>query len=219
MRAWVGRSGVVVGLMVTFWGPLGAATIELKSGDGAIGARDPWNEFSVNGGASFDDAYIIAGDIAYSTIPGTHWISASSDGRGGPQFSSNYLFQAGFQLPDGFESPTFSIQIHSDNSAMVLLNGFVVGEQPFDVMGVAGNFQGAPEVFSTTNPAWFRTGQNTLTIRVYDGLTPMGLDYSAIITFVPEPSAAVGLIAAGALGLICAVRRRWGKDRGKTARE
>lgn len=187
-----------------------ATTIELKTGNGAVGTMDPLIDFSTNWGTTFQDAYIITADPAYQTIPGTQWISFSADGRGGTEFSSNFLFRAAFELPTGFSSPSLSIQVHADNSAVVYLNGHKIGEQPFDEMGLAENFWDPAETFQTNNPALFVSGQNILDIRVYDGLSPMGLDYLATVSFIPEPAPAVffGMGAVLATAIIGSATRR-----------
>lgn len=206
--------GLMLGLVGTASTCLQAGAIELKSGDGAIGTMDPLVDFSTNWGASFQDSYIIASHSEYQTIAGTHWISVSSDGATGPAFSSNILFRAVFDLPTGYSSPSFTISVHADNSARVFLNGVLIGEQEWDSMGLDQNFQGAPEVFSTSNGSLFLTGQNVLDIQLYNGLVPLGLDYLATVTFVPEPGDA--LILMPLLALIgCGCRRA--KRRGHSA--
>lgn len=187
-RAWAKRISLCACCLLAVAARLPATTIELKSGNGAVGTIDPLNDISTNWGATFQDAIIVAGDPAYDIIPGTQWISISSTGYGGPEFSSNVLFRATFQLPDGFSSPTFSIQVHADNSATVFLNGFKLGEHPFDEMGINESFQDPAEVFATSDPGLFSAGENVLEIRVYNASDPLGVDYIATVSFIPEPA-------------------------------
>lgn len=218
LHHWATRFGLLVCLAWTAPACLLSATIELKTGDGAIGTFDPLVDFSTDWGATFQDSYIIATDPAYDIISGTHWISVSTDGRTGPQYSSNSLFRAVFDLPDGFSSPAFIISLHADNSARVFLNGTLIGEQPWDYLGTNfANWQDEPSIFAADDPALFLVGQNVLDVQLYNGLIPLGIDYAATISFIPESAATVRLtLSLMAVGLASLLRRRSGRRRQTT---
>lgn len=182
---------------------LRAQTITLISGNGAIGTRDPVNLFSIDGGVTFTNAYINNQHPLYDLIPSTHWIGVQSNGYG-PSNITN-IYRVFFTLDAGYTDPWLSIQILADDAASVFLNGNLIGSQS----SPPSNYTNPPSVFSTSNGAYFLTGQNVLTITCYNqndlSSNPTGIDYSA--TVVPEPATVVQTVC-GLAGLFFLCRRR-----------
>jgi hypothetical protein len=115
------------------------------------------------------------------------------------------LFRVAFTLPAGYSSPQLSLSVFADNVATGILNGVVFGGQPF-TQGES-NFQNPPTTFSTSNAGLFQVGQNLLTIRLFNGSDPSGLDFKATVTFVPEPSTYL-MVAGSLLGGLLVLRKR-----------
>jgi hypothetical protein len=199
------RSILVITALLISTTVANAQTITLVSGNGAIGTRDPNTIFSIDNGVTFTNAFIPTPNPLYSSIPGANWISVQADGSG-PANSTN-IYRTSFTLPLGFTGPSLSISILADDQAVVFLNGHFVGGQPFP--NVNPNYTNPPSAFSTTNPAFFLTGQNVLEIRSFNqpgGFTnPTGIDFSAVV--VPEPSVII-LTGSGLVGLFLTYRRR-----------
>jgi hypothetical protein len=127
--------------------------------------------------ADEEDAYVVDPHPAYDTLPDTQWISHSPDGLGKPDDTVTYT--ALFELPDGFENPSITIDLHADNVATIFLNGEQIGQQPPGEIEV--NFQDPPESFSATAP--FVEGENELVFEVENFNDPSGLDYFATVTY------------------------------------
>lgn len=163
-------------------GPSGAselATITLASGGAAPGQPDPITDFTRDGGITWRDAVVVNAHPAYSTLPGTGWISLSPTSC----CASNSLirYRTTFELPAGYGSPSIQVRVHADNAARVIVNGTAVGEQP--QAEIFPNFQNPAESFGTTNPAHFQTGTNTLDFDLRNFGDPSGLNYLATVSF------------------------------------
>ena len=87
-------------------------------------------------------------------------------------------------LPDGFSSPSLTVQVHADNVATIYLNGVQIGQQPF--AETFTNFQDPPESFTVTDPSRFQAGANILEFDIYNFGGPTAFDYKATVTFTPE---------------------------------
>ena len=171
-------------------------TNTLISGNGPIGSPDPANNYSLNGGATFQPAIVSTPTGNYDVIPGTGWISVSMNGSGAA-FTTT-LYRTTFVLPAGFSSPSLQINVFADNAATVFLNGVQFGQQP--QIETFANFQNPASTFTTSNAVNFQVGVNLLDIKVLNFGEPSGLDYSATLTFVPEPSTVMQCVV-GLLGL------------------
>ncbi len=174
-------------------------TIILISGNGVVGTLDPLNQRSLDGGATWQPALIVAKHSAYSLILGTKYIScgetttdpADPCAIGTNASPKTIRFRAPFSLPLGFSNPSLSVDLHADNAAAVFLNGTPIGQQPcFGLPSFPGcpqsNFLNPPETFSTSSPALFQAGTNYLEIRLYDHGGVAGLDYKATVSFVQK---------------------------------
>jgi hypothetical protein len=160
--------------------------IDLRSGNGPVGSTDPLNQFSTNGGTTWNSAFIVSKEVLWANrIGNSQWIS-SDPGRQVPQ-SGDVWYRVTFTLPAGFSIPSLQGQIHADNAATIYLNSPPPSPSPNNQIGaqpqqpILSNFQGSPEFFGTT--ANFVTGTNTLYFRVSNFGGPTGLDYHATVRY------------------------------------
>ena len=158
-------------------------TIILISGDGPIGTRDPLNEFTLDGGLTYEKAWIIEPSPLYDVIPGTQYINISLNYEI-PQYDTSF-YRALFDLPSNYFDPSLIVYLHADNVGTVFLNGVFLGQQPFE--STRDNFQDPPEVFPTSDPAHFHSGINILEFEIYNFWGRAGFDYKAEVSFVPGP--------------------------------
>lgn len=184
MRRFISRA-LVLALVVTAVAAIGAqtamasTTITLASGQGTVNTPDPNTQMSVDNGTTWTQATIVAGHPAYSTIPGTRWVSLNANMCCRP--NNTVLYAADFVLPAGWSAPNLSVSVHADNAAAISLNGNAIGSQT--QAEIMSNFQDPAESFGTTNASYFQTGTNRLLFTVTNYGDPSGLDYSATITF------------------------------------
>ena len=165
--------------------------IDLKSGNGAIGATDPLNQFSTTGSAGlYNPAFIVAKDQNWADpLPGTRYIS--SDPNRQLPASGDIWYKVEFTLPSNAKSPSLNVKVHADNQATIFLNNPTtnqIGQQTpqYSVQ----NFLDPAESFGTT--ANFVTGsKNTLYFRVTNVDFITGLDYNATVTYCLEPNVVV----------------------------
>ncbi|HEY6225210.1 MAG TPA: Ig-like domain-containing protein [Gemmatimonadales bacterium] len=155
----------------------GTPTNTLISGNGVVGDRDHLNQFTLDG-VNWQDAFIVDGPGrigSYGLIPGTLWISDDPDFGG---FETEWRVRTSFVLPQGYSSPSISIDVLADNGATFFLNGVQIGG---NLLGA--NFSGPPENVTATDPTLFHVGTNTLEIVVTNFGGPTALDYKALVTF------------------------------------
>ena len=198
--------GVVVVTLLTslpVWAQM-TQTITLKSGTGgAVGSQDPANQFTPDGGATWQYAFVICPPCSpsnicngvYNQIPGTQYISRALIGEGVPDFAST-LYRTTFTLPAGFKTPSLTVQVYADNVATIFLNGTQIGQQPF--VEYPPNFQGGPpSSFTTTEQSLFGAGVNLLEFEIYNYCCGTGFDYLAVVSFTPTqvPPASAASIA------------------------
>lgn len=157
---------------------------------GAIGDRDPLNEYFDLLTGEWQPAYVVEANSAYLTIEGTRWISVSPSSQGPPAS----LYRASFSLPKGFTSPSLVGQIFVDDQATVSLNRSLIG-------GHRG-FNGDPGNFAAAGGE-FLPGQNVLEFVVVDEGNPTALNYKATLSYseaaspTPPPSARDGSESTG----------------------
>jgi len=154
-------------------------TITLISGNGPIGTQDPANQFTLDGGVTFQDAFIIDKHSAYDLIPGTQYINRNPNFSGPASTATRY--RTIFTLPSCYSNPSLSVLVHADNVATLFLNGVQIGQQPF--AEIFPNFQDPADSFTVTNPALFQPGANTLEFDIFNFSGPTAFDYKAIVSF------------------------------------
>jgi hypothetical protein len=154
-----------------------AETITIISGGGPIGTLDPVNEFTLDGGATYQPAHIISPHPFYSIIPGTNYINKNPDYTG-EEFANTH-YRTTFQLCAGFSNASLIVNVHADNVATVFLNGVQFGQQPFAEIGE--NYQDPPSSFTATGP--FLAGTNTLEFDIFNFSGPTAFDYKAVVSF------------------------------------
>jgi hypothetical protein len=130
-------------------------TITLISGNGDIGSQDPANQFTLDGGVTWQDAYILNPILTspyYDLIPGTCYINWYPSTFGEAFTATRY--RTHFVLPSGFSSPSLTVLVHADNVATIFLNGVQIGQQTF--AEIFENFLDPPESFTATNQSLFQ---------------------------------------------------------------
>lgn len=104
-------------------------------------------------------------------FPGTQWVSADYFGPNG-----TYVYEYCFCLDDRFRNPLLSLQVRVDDEGEVYLNGNLLGT-------CAGVSDPNPPVLSTSNPAFFQSGQNCITVVVRNtGGAPTGINMTGTVT-------------------------------------
>jgi hypothetical protein len=163
-------------------------TVTLISGNGAIGTLDPLNQFSVDGGATWQQAWIVTALSVYGKIPGAEYIFCGSTvfnpcGVRGSGIST--LYRTTFTLPAGAANPSLVVNVHADNAAIIYLNGVEIGRHScwgtFSCTGA--EFSEPPETFSTSVSSLFQVGANILSFDLWDFGFAAGLDYQATVSF------------------------------------
>ena len=172
-------------------------TIALQSGNGT--QTDPLNRFTTNGGVTWQPATLTANG-AYALLPGTSYIT-------GPfaSFSSTTL-RARCVLPPSLSNPRLSSQFFADNAIRVRLNQTQIAQAPAgfttdQLRNYTGTavFTAPPSSVTVTDPALFVSGENILELENFNSSGPMGVNYTAAISF--EATGAAGnqppLVEAG----------------------
>jgi hypothetical protein len=183
------RFGAVTVWLTVAVASLGAAagqgatpqTDVLVSGNAPIGAVDPLTEFSLDGGATWQDAYVVARHEAWaSPIAPSEWISIAPSTGGDPPPSvadGTYLFRRSFTVPATSLDASLVLQLHADNVVTVELDGVA------NPACTTGEFADPPGSCVFTNIA---PGDHVLLFRLQNGPhgvpTPAGLDYRGDLT-------------------------------------
>lgn len=158
----------------------GPQALAMVSGNGSPPGRDPLNEFSTDGGLTWDQGYIVDKYSVYADpIPGSQWISIDAN-LGFPVGDNQEIrYRRFFDLPKDCHAKKLSVILHVDNDAAVFLNGVQFGSTPLGQL--LSNFQGEPEgPFTTTGP--FKEAGNLLEFRGDGSRVVAGLDYEATLT-------------------------------------
>ena len=152
-------------------------TITLISGNGDIGSQDPANQFTLDGGVTWQDAFILPLFGFYAVIPGTHYINRNPVNSGPDNTVTRYRTM--FVLPSGFSNPSLTVQVHADNVATLFLNGSQIGQQPFSE--IMENFLNPPESFTANDKSLFQAGVPKKDIGIQEiRKPPIGLEVSVI---------------------------------------
>ena len=144
-------------------------TKTLISGQGAEGARDGANHFSLDDGVTFAPAFIVRDNIpvTWGTIAGTKWINFSTAANSLPGLQTT-IYRTHFSLPKNFKNPELTVTVLADDSVDVFLNGDSVGNGP--------SFTGTGAVLIVDDgDVTFQKGRNVLTFKVVDTSGAAGL--------------------------------------------
>ena len=125
----------------------------------AIGSDDDDWDVTVDaaGGTVPRPATVITPHPAWSTIPGTRWISASATGPNGL-----YVYELCFCLDPRFENAQLTLDLRADDFATVCLNGVEIGATP---PSSSFNTPQPTHIF-VTNQDLFICGKNCIEIKV-----------------------------------------------------
>jgi hypothetical protein len=162
-------------------------SVTVQSGPGTAGTADPNVQVSSDNGATWSQAFNVAPNSRYSTIPGTGWDSVSSNGSAG---SGDFLYQASINVPANAVNPSLSGSYYSDNRGSASVNGTQVAQNNA-CDGGSGEFadygfNGAP---ATTFSSGLNTGSNTISFAVNNCASgPTGVDFTATASFTLAPT-------------------------------
>ena len=160
-----------------------AADFTFVSGNGAPPGRDALNQFSTDGGATWQQAFIVPKNQFYSKLPGSEWISVSASSSS-PNAHTRY--RRAFDLPAGCQGATLTVRVHVDNEATAWLNGTQFGATP--VGERFATFQDPAEgPYTTAGP--FLPAGNVLEFRVRNYSGPTALDYVAVLSCALDATA------------------------------
>lgn len=142
-----------------------AETIVIESGSYEVLSRNN----CISG--DLQHAVVISKHPAWGIIPGTAWLQPDAT----KEHSTCAVYQAVFDLPEGYRSPRISVAVLVDDDASVFLNDQLLGK-------VAG-FEGLARTVVTNNPRLFRAGRNTLLLQAGSGFGAFGIDFKATVEF------------------------------------
>jgi hypothetical protein len=159
----------------------GPQTVTMVSGNGSPPGRDSFNEFSTDGGVTWDQAYTVNKHPLYANpIAGSEWISIDANlGFPGTPGVRQASYRRFFDLPDDCGAAALSVILHADNDGGVSLNGVPFGSTPTGPL--LSNFQDPPEgPYTTVGP--FHDEGNLLEFRTNDYGIWTAIDYEATLT-------------------------------------
>ncbi|HSA91891.1 MAG TPA: hypothetical protein VLE48_02690 [Terriglobales bacterium] len=168
-------------------------TITLMSGNGSIGSGDPAVEYSLDDGVTWPGhACIVNKHPNYSgPIAGTNYINWSCSFLSSGPFGDSVRYRIPFTLPVDYSNPSFTIDVHADNVATILLNACNVGQQTF--AEVVANFQDPAEQFSTTQTSCFLPGLNYLYVDLHNFSSAVALDFKATVVVTVETAVLIDI--------------------------
>lgn len=166
--------------------------------DHPVGSLDSTTEYTLDGGATWQPAYLV-GAHEWGLVDGTNsWINCGPTmddpcGVGGgtstPHADNKIVtYRIRFLVPDGWSSPTMALQIRADNFGTVFLNGTEI--LPEFEGGRTTDFD-----FDVALDTTLQTGVNVMLVEVRDYGGIAGFNYRADISMIaPAP---ITLIPAG----------------------
>lgn len=151
----------------------------LASGIGPTGQNDPRVTVVPPSGSS--QQAVICSVPSGATAPNgwaapinrTHWISLQADCTTGLSAGATYVYTTTFSLKNNRPNVSISGSVMADDSVMIQLNGNTIFNN-------GGGFTSASS-FSSNNPSFFQSGNNTLTFSVFNAGGPSGLDFLASV--------------------------------------
>ena len=191
-RAGVRHLAIALVVLAAFLGLAAVAsaatvqTVTVQSGPGVPGTPDLKVQASSDG-TTWNQAYNVAPNPRYSTIPGTGWDSITPTGA---DAAGNFYYRAFIDVPSNAVNPSLSGQYYSDNQGTVFVNGSQVAQNnPCGGVGEGADYgyQGAP---ATSFSSPLTPGSNTLSFTVNNCATgPTGIDFTATVTYTLYPTA------------------------------
>ncbi|MEN9932777.1 MAG: hypothetical protein RIS17_1350 [Pseudomonadota bacterium] len=184
---------------------VGVGGVALAPGDGQRDANYVITASSHAGAVIGDQAYTYKNGLYAAENPGSRWISYARSGGGN---AGTVEFSTTFNLA-GYNAATASLSglMGADNELEILLNGVSTG------IGLTGTvISNFSQLYNFTISSGFTSGVNTLTLRVNDTGSPLGVRLDGLqltadrLGVVPEPASWAMLIAG--FGLVGAVARR-----------
>jgi hypothetical protein len=159
-------------------------SVTIRSGGGTAGTRDPEVQASSDG-KTWSQAYNVAPNGLYSTIPGTGWDSISPNPVQPP---GKYQYRVLVKLPYNVSDAYLQGRYYSDNAGSVWVNGVEVAH---DHLNCGDPLGGANFGFSGGQPTSFTPivlslppGSNTISFNVENCgpiANPTGVDFSITI--------------------------------------
>lgn len=169
---------VLVAAASSFASTMAQSSIVLMTGGGS-GTRDAANQFTLDRGNTWQDAYVVPKDWRWDLIFGTRYVSATPTASGFPQQTVRY--RTTFTLPAGFTDTSLVISIHADNAATIWLNGNMIGQQKQVEDPI--NFRDPAEQYKTADANHFQAGVNELIFDIKNFGDPSGFDYFAVVNY------------------------------------
>jgi hypothetical protein len=146
-------------------------TLTILGGYGVQGDVDPYTEASLDGGLTWQPAYL-TGWHPWGFAEGTNsWINFDPDDEVGLNTTTDYRIR--FFIPSDFSDPHMTFVIKADNYAWVWLNNTFITEFAGQSSGAAGD----RVIAQALEP-----GSNEITIRLQDWGGLVGLNYRIDIT-------------------------------------
>ncbi|MDF2630170.1 MAG: hypothetical protein K0R39_4001, partial [Symbiobacteriaceae bacterium] len=127
---------MIVALLVSMLGVAAAApqTLIILGASGTAGATDPYTDYSMDGGATWQPAYLF-GWHPWGFVPGTNsWLNCASNGEAAACLNRTVLYRIRFTLPAGSTNPQMVFDVKADNFASISVNGSHVA----DITGQGG---------------------------------------------------------------------------------
>lgn len=167
----LGLMTLLASLLVSILGSTALAspqTLTILGAYGSQGDTDPYTDFSLDGGTTWNPAYL-SGWHPWGFVPGTNsWINCDPNPAAAACLNRTVLYRVRFNVPSGWSSPQMQLQVKADNAATMFLNGTQIGSR---IEGVGGTTADA-----TLNSV-LQTGLNEIRLVVEDWGGLAGFNY------------------------------------------